>query len=349
MSLELFELEKTILETEIHLFRDFLVNNLKEYEIPAANVARLEEWYSELRKNTDIDIGKSMELALQETLIPNWKLIFKIDNQIDDGKTLDEQKTLLADILEDLKTTGTISTKHFTPETVKVVNRDFLNFPAKIQATIEELSAELRLCNPNIEWLDAICDRIRIAYYSVLIVIDKDKIERLLHQAVNVKKIDMSYDITNYFDDVDKYLDLEESSNVPTTIPVRQLISLFEKIKEQDALPTRKLNFFDVLSTLAIVAEGTATADDIMDIEEDLEKNKITGVIRCMDAGIPTNTIFSTLIAYLIKKAKLVPIVDKLQLWLIELLCLMYHDQAKCLEFCRSVVPDFFNVFFQRK
>lgn len=349
MSLELFELEKTILETELDLFRDFLKNNLREYEIPAANVSRLEEWYLELKKNTEIDVGKSVELALQETLIPNWKLIFKIDNQIDDGKSLEEQKTLLADTIEDLKQTGTISTKHFTPEIVKVVNRDFLNLPAKVHATIEELSAELRLCDPDIEWIDAICDRIRIAYYSVLIVIDKDKIERLLHQAVNVKKIDMSYDITNYFDDVEKYLDLEESSNVPTTIPVRQLISLFEKIKEQDALPTRKLNFFDVISTLAIVAQGTATADDIMDIQEDLEKNKITGVIRCMNAGISTNTIFSTLIAYLIKKAKVIPIVDKVQVWLIEFLCLMYHEQPKCLEFCRSVIPDFFSVFFQRK
>jgi len=346
MSLELFELEKTILETELDLFRDFLLNNLKDHEVPKADISRLESWYSEMKKDVNVDVGKSVETALQETLIPNWKLIFKIDNEIDDGKSLEEQTKLLADTIQDLKENGKLSTKHFKQEIVKIVNREFLNFPAKVQATIEELSAELRLCNTNIEWIDAMCDRIRVAYYSVLMVIDKEKIERLLQQVATVKKIDVSYDINNYFDDVDKYLDLEE---VPPTIPVRQLIDLFEKVKQNDVLPTRKLNFFDIISTLAIVSEGVATADDIMDIEEDLEKNKITGVIRCLNTGISVNTIFSSLITYLIKKVKLVPIVENVQLWLIELLCLMFHDQKKCLEFCRSISPDLFNTFFQRK
>lgn len=346
MSLEFFETEKTILETELDLFRDFFLNNLKDYDVPKADISRLEQWYSEMKKDIDIDVKKSVETAVQETLITNWKLIFKLDNEIDDGKSLEDQRKLLTDTIQDLKETGKLSTKHFKQDVIKVVNREFLNLPAKVQATIEELSAELRLCNPNIEWIDAFCDRIRVAYYSVLIVIDKDKIERLVQQLANVKKIDVNYDINNYFDDVDKYLDLED---VPITIPVRQLIDLFEKIKQNEALPTRKLNFFDIVSTLAIVSQTVATVDDILDLEEDLEKNKITGVIQCINSGISTNTIFSTLIMYLIKKVKLVPVVENVQLWIIELLCLMYHDQKKCLEFCRSISPDLFNTFFQRK
>jgi hypothetical protein len=83
-----------------------------------------------------------------------------------------------------------------------------------------------------------------------------------------------------------------------------------------------------------------------MDLKEDLENNKITGVTQAIAQGVNPLHILSTTIDYLNTTQSPLPTAHA---WYVELMLLMYQDLDKCLEFCKSVSPYMFEVIFQRK
>lgn len=350
----LFELSKKFIETQITSYKSFLLENIGSHDIPPADIATLKEWVDELKSKIDRDIGKTFEDTVKSIVVPNWKTIFEADNFIDTGKTLEEQKTILASILDSLHKTGFVDDEYLPTHIVEIINRDFLqDSDYKVKVLIEELTAEYNLCNPEIDWIDALVERVRVMYYSGLLVGDMDGIETLIEKFHPEKFQNLSEYID--IDEFNSYKTMLTKGNIKDSHPIEQIITKTDievaigMLKEKNLLPSRKVSVLDAASSIAFICIGVAPSDDWMDLDEDLENHKITGITRAIDQGVSPKDILQTTLLFLKKGVEEKDVFRNIELWYIELMTLMVQDLPKCLEFCKSVSPYMFESIFQRK
>ncbi len=170
--MELFHEAKQTLENELERFRSFLHESIGSYEFSPADIDPIRGYAQYIQSKLTQDIGKAFEELVRSTLLPNWKMIFHADNYIDTGRTLEEQRDLIAAIIHSIETTGKVS--HLPSTMAKVINEEFLNTEYRRSTLLEELHAEHRLTDPSIDWISACLDRARVMYYSVLVVMNAD-------------------------------------------------------------------------------------------------------------------------------------------------------------------------------
>lgn len=365
--MSLFEYAKTFIESEIFSYKTFLIKHIGNHEVPPADISLLREWVCQIQSKVESDLGKKFEDAVKTVIVPNWKTIFEADNYIDTGKTIEEQRVILKSILDCLRSTGFVDNKYLPDHIVKVINRDFLTTSDfKTLILIEELTAEYNLCDPSISWIDALIERIRVMYYSGLLVGDIDGIETLIAKfhPSNVKsvinKLDSSsaelisqhidigeFDkLTKEFFNIGNIRDRHPLEDVITPCDITMALNI---LKEKHILPEHKLQLLDATRSIALICVGVAPSDDWMDLQEDTENNKITGITRGIQEGISPHDILSTTILYIRSKIEKESAFSSIELWYVELMTLMHQDLPQCLEFCKSVSPYMFESIFQRK
>lgn len=352
MSLDLFHLQKEMLETEISKFKDFLTNNLQEYDIPPADVSLLKEYLENLKEKISQDIGQAVEDAVKSILVKEWKTIFAADNYIDEGKTISEQKSILSNIINELKTTGKLTDSYLPSKISDSVNANFLQSPYKVLILTEELTSELNLCNTDIYWIEALSERIRVMFYSAFLIGDVNGVEYLIKKLIRNKEY-----TSEYFDlaDADKYYETIDMPNddfvhpLETLIKKKEYIEIFEEAKSSGIIPNQRVSIQDVIRVIILLCIGVAVSDDFMDKEEDIKNNKVTGITRGITEGVSLKSIVSTTIVYLSETVSMIETPRKIERWYIQLMSLMYQDTKECLKFCKNVSPYLFQLLFQRK
>ena len=321
MSRTVFEIEKYMLEQELKQYSTFLDSNLKQYDVQEPDVAEMNAFADRVKSGLTQDIGKSFEEFFKYIIVPDWKVMFDADNFIDTGKTLDEQREILGSLIMSLKRDGKFYEPFISEEITETLNTKFLNQEYKRYVLLSILESEYRLCNPEIAWKDALLDRIRIMFYSALFVADVDKVEDTI--------------------------DMINQKTFKSVIP-KDIIAILKEFSITDAF-AEKVTLFDVLHYLTFISVGCGPSDDYMDLEEDLENNKITGVTQCIKQGIDVKHVLSTTLEYLKTKTPPSEVTTQGKKWFIDLMSLMYVDLKKCFEYCKSVTPYGYKIIFQRK
>ena len=324
MSFAIFEIQKYILEKHLAEYRDFLTHKLKEYKVEEPDLEMLNEVKDEINERFVDKYGKSIEECMKFIVTDGWESIFKADNLIDTGKTLEDQSKILQDTIFTLESNGILDNKYFPADVVATINNNFLCDGYKFYVLKALLVSEYNLCNSNIDCIDAICERVRIMYYSGLLVANMDKVEDLI-EIINRKESKMY---------IPKYI-----------------INLLKLPIIRDYIKFDQLSIFDLLYATAVASIICGASDDYMDLEEDLKNNKITGITQAIKQNIDPKVIMSSTIKFLKNKIEDDKFADfpKFKKWSLNVMILLYKDPPKCLEFCKSVSPQYFDIIFQRK
>lgn len=316
-----FQIEKTLLEKELSSYRKFLETHMKKYPIERPNEDSMKEYANSIKEKINNDIGKSFEEFFTYIVVPEWKVMFDCDNFIDTGKSLDEQRDILTSLIESLKISKKIEPPFMSEEVRNIVNTKFLHDDYKYNILLELLQSEHRLCFPDINWVDALLDRTRIMFYSGLFIGDLDKVEDVIEMLNN--------------------------KTFKTSVPPK-LIAL---IKQLTFIKTfdEKVTLFDLINFLIFLSIGCGLSDDFMDLEEDSQNNKITGITQCIKQNIEIEDVLSSTIEYL--RQQIIPneYSIKAKEWFLDLMSLMYVDLEACLKLCKNISPYGYEIVFQRK
>ncbi len=321
MSFAIFEIQKYIIEKYISEYRHFLTHKLRNYKLEDPDLEMLNEQKEKVEEEFKDKYEKSIEDCMNFILTDSWKTVFKADNIVDTGKTLDEQAKILQDTIFSLDANNVLDNKHFTDDIVQEINTKFLCDGYKFYVLKALLVAEYNLCNKNISYIDAICERVRVMYYSLLLVTNMDKVEDLL-EIVNRK---------------------ESKLYIP-----KHIVNLLKLPIIRDYIRVDQVSVVDILYASALCSIICGPSDDYLDLEEDLQNNKITGMTQAVKEGIDPKTIVATTIKFL-KDDLRFPEFPEFRKWAVHVMLLLYKDTPKCLEFCKSISPEYFSIVFQRK
>jgi len=326
--MELFHEAKQVLEDELEKFRSFLLEHIAVYEYPPANIDPIRVYAREIQSKLAQDMGKSFEELVKSTLLRNWKTICYADNYIDTGRTLEEQRELIGKIIHSIETTGKVS--HLPTGMTNIVNTEFLDSEYRTSVLLEELRAEYRLTDPTIDWVNACLERVRVVYYSVLTIVKPDAVRRIAEKLYSIV-----YD--------------RELGPIENVFTKEEVACLYDEAVKHGAIPSKELTQRDAIYALAIGSVIISITDDFMDVEEDSENEKLTGITCSMKEGYPPNALESTAIEYLSSFTTDIPQIRDIQKWFRELVILAYQDSQKCIEACREISPYLFTFLFQRK
>lgn len=320
MSRATFEIEKILLEKELKKYSSFLDSSLKEYEVPYPNKDHMNAFVDRIKSKISEDVGKTAEEMFMYIVVPHWKVMFDGDNFIDTDKTLDEQKEILGTLIQSIKNTGFIE-NFIDEESTEILNKHFLSDDYKRHILLAILQSEYNLCNEDIHWKDALLERIRIMFYSGLFIGDIDK--------------------------VDDIIDMVNNKTIKSILP-KNVITLLKALEITTTF-NETFTFIDLLHYLIFISIGSGVSDDYMDLEEDIDNNKITGITQCVKHHIPIKHILSSTIEYLKQIITPYEYTEKAKKWFVDLMSLMYLDLNDCLAFCKSISPYGYKIVFQRK
>lgn len=320
MSSITFELQKYLLEKELDKYSYYLDTALENYTVIRPDTDEMTVYINKLKGTLTTDIGKTFEEFFMYIVVPDWKVMFDSDNFIDTGKTLTKQKEILSSLIQCIQETGSIH-NFMDEETVATVNTKFLNQPYKKDILLAILQSEHNLCDDTISWKDALLERIRVMFYSGLFIADIDRVEDVI--------------------------DMINSKTFKTLLPTN-VISFLKSVSGLRTFNS-KLTSVDLISFLIFISIGCGVSDDYMDLEEDIENNKITGVTQCIKYGIPVKHVISTTIEFLKQQVTPTEYTEQAKKWFVSLMSFMYVDLPGCLEFCKSISPYGYQIVFQRK
>jgi len=348
-----------VIERELDEYIKYISENTKDHHIEKGDEDMIKKEYE---KYDDIELDEIAKQAASMFLVPNWFVIFHADNHLDSGKkSLEQQRELIGAILADLRTTGNVSSTNLPDAIVKVINEEFLTEPLKVQALISELTAEYNLCDPTIGWKDAMKERIRVACYSVLLCVNPDILGTI------AKNVDRISEITQ--EDVEwlkKYGDrtsLDETLLEKMKNNIKEILAKSKNGKkfadvletvESGEIPaelkgTPRLSEYELIQVCCIVSICMAISDDFLDIAEDLENNKITGITRGLDENIPAEHIFKTTNMYfMLHILKSTHLKENVKVFLYNLVNVYCNDPRKCIEIITKKYPVFLSYVFQR-
>jgi len=189
--------------------------------------------------------GSSFDSIARRFLAPNFHIIFEADDEIDGDPDIERQRKILTKSLDAIREKR-LDKLPFPPAMQETLGRDILTSPEKWIALTKELEAEVRLLDPEISWVDAALDRIRIALYSAILCINETAVRDTVNQYKNGKNL---------------------------TEKAREIVE--EKIGQID------INSVDALRLGILAGAMVTTGDDYIDLEEDIAKKKNTGMTLC--------------------------------------------------------------------
>jgi hypothetical protein len=357
MSEYTFYIEKYLLEKEIRSYSKFLDTNLKDHPVEYPDTTEMAAYIGKIKSRINEDIGKTGEEFFKTIVVPSWKCMFDVDNIIDTGKTLKEQEEIIQSFLDSLEKTGLINDTYVPKDTCEKINKDFLESKYKFCILKEILKSELALCNSNIDWKTATFERVRIMFYSGLFVGDVDKVEDLIEtlNTKNPKKIESIFPTSmiglmkslvtpGTYDDRFSILDPSTFANI---FP-EEVVNIIRKFSIT-SIYEETFTLFDLIHFLVFISVGCGVSDDYMDLEEDTQNNKITGVTQAIKQDINVQHIMSSTLAYLKLSNEIPTYSINSKEWFCKLMALLYHDKEKCLGFFKDLSPYLYNIICQRK
>jgi hypothetical protein len=348
-----------ILEQQLENYLLFLDENLGNHDVDSGNI---EPFKDLIKKFKEVDYSVIFKLVMKTILIPNWTTIFDADNHLDSGKkTIVQQATILKDIIDSLKLEGKVNNKYLPDSVVEIINRDFLTDFYKVQVLSAELTSEYNLCNPEISWKDAHAERIRIAFYSALVCGNIDVIMPVFNKIEQIVKYGQFKYVNKFIDSSYlKKLRLQKSElgiHLPdTSLPHAFLNSELKSVSEEvlqkigtfDIFPLFRPDIIQMIEGVANLSIAAAIADDYLDLGEDLENNKITGMTQGIKHDIKPGEVFSTTLLYIRVKLYDTNLTDYVKDHADQFLKVVFHDMPGFVQFCKEEVPFIFEHIFQR-
>jgi hypothetical protein len=321
MSFAIFEIEKFILETEIAKYRKFLMENFRLHEIRQPNFEILNGYKNKVQEYLKENRNENIEDQMKYILMPGWKSVFDADNVIDTDNSLEKQKQILEYTLKTLESSQKIDTTYFSQEIVDTINGIFLSDSTKLYVLQALLKTEHALCNENITILDALCERVRVMYYSGMMVCDINKVE-----------------------DVVDFINKKENKKILPSY----IVNILKLPYINNLVSVNQLSIVDLLHLAAFAGIICGPSDDYMDLKEDIENNKITGITQCVKENVDPKIAVSATITFLINSLDDKILSNDVRTWCTEVMIFLYHDIKGCLKFCREVSPELFDTVFQR-
>ena len=354
-----FTVVSTILEQQLENYLIFLDENLGLHELQEGNIELFKDMIAKVKQ---VDYNTIFIAMLKTLLIPNWTVIFEADNHLDSGKkSLEQQTKILDNIISTLKTEGKVNSKYLPEKVAEIINRDFLTDLYKVNVLIAELSAEFNLCNPEISWKQAHAERIRVAYYSALLCGNSDIIMPIFNKFENIVKYGKFKYLNNFVDsNYFKGLRIQKSelgielldtklSTIFFTAEMKQLGEEFlQKLGSLDIFPLIKPDIIQLFEGLADISIVAAIADDFLDLAEDIENNKITGMTQGLKSSVDPKHVFSTTLLYIRLKLYDTGLTDYIKDWADQLLKTIFNDMPGFAKFCKDEMPFLFDHIFQR-
>ncbi len=225
---------------------EFLRDHGALYEIRPPQKDPLRE--AAIKWRTDIEKqfgGSNFDAIARRFLAPNFHIIFDADDEIDGDADMEKQRKILTKSLNAIRNKR-LDQLPFPPAMQETLGRDILTCPEKWVALTKELEAEVRLLDPEISWIDATLDRIRIATYSAVLCINESAVRDMINQHKDRRDL------------------AEEARRIAE-----------EKIGKTDVTAE------DALRLGILAAVMVTTGDDYIDLEEDIAKSKNTGMTLC--------------------------------------------------------------------
>ena len=333
----------------------FFQDSMTDYNVSIPDMTILTKWLTELKEKTHIT-NEKIESIMVECLEKDWKLVLSVDNHIDSFKDIDTQRTLLESMIFDLKTSSQLSSNHLSADLVDRINKHILYDECKIQAAIQELTAELNLFDTAMSWIDAFKERARVAFYTYVLCSNPNKTQKVVRDVFSILH---KHNADRYIDKIqpilatfDIHVDVEDigSANLIellyTKIQREEFIQMFQD--NEDALDTL-VDSREVSRIFNITIIVHSFMDDYLDIVEDLDQSKITSVIQGMKQGASPKMILSTLIEYLGTVLSSNEHIRIFQQWQIELLKLLFTDVDQFIDFVKTTDLSISEQIFQRK
>ena len=225
---------------------EFLRDHGALYEIRQPQKEPLREAATKWRTDVEKQFGgANFDAIARRFLAPNFHIIFDADDEIDGDADTEKQRKILTKSLDAIRNKR-LDQLPFPSAMQETLGRDILTCPEKWIALTKELEAEVRLLDPEISWIDATLDRIRIATYSAVLCINESAVRDMINQHKDRRDL------------------AEEARRIAE-----------EKIGKTDLTLERALR----LGILAAVM--VTTGDDYIDLEEDIAKSKNTGMTLC--------------------------------------------------------------------
>ena len=207
------------------------------------------------------------------------------------------------------------------------------------------------MCKRDISWTDALKERIRVACYSILLCANPDLVGTLFAHSAELEKIGIRVDLPAGQKAVDEKI-LENLKK-----ELKEIIGkgknggkiLSAELWAEDYVEGRVAEEYEIVQAFCILSICIAIGDDYLDMAEDIENNKITGITRGLEMGIPAENVFRTSSMYLmvfIMKNDWLKKDNKL--FLINLINVITNNPKKFMEACISRCPKFLSNIFQR-
>jgi hypothetical protein len=343
-----------VIDREIDKYVEYMLENTKSHVMDPGNEMLIQTHAADYE---DIDFDTIAAKIATVTLVPNWPVIFQADNHLDSGKkSLDQQRELIGTLIEDLRASGKVSDSHLPKGIAKVINEEFLTEPLKVRALIAELTAEYNLCKRDISWTDALKERIRVACYSILLCANSDLVGTLYAHSAELEKFGIRVDLPANQKAVDEKI-LENLKKELKEIIGKgkngeKILSALESgawAGELEGATDACKEEYEIIQTFCILSICIAIGDDYLDMAEDVENNKITGITRALEMGIPAENVFRTSSMYLMVFIMKNPWLKmNAKLFLINLINVITNNPKKFMEACISRCPKFLSNIFQR-
>lgn len=325
------------LEKQLDGYMTFMESELRYHHFEPFAKKDLDEMFKQYE---DVDVD---EIALEINrlfLIPKWDILFDADDHLDSGKkSLTVQKFLITSVIHDLKSVGRLTTKYIPETIVSTINTNVLTHPVRIEAMILELTAELRLCNPSLSWQEALRERVRVAFYTMLLIVNLDVLDALTEEIDKVEeiatmlKVDKAHvdwlrgrTVTrSYSAEKERFKPklkalwdrFENNATVNSMVEEDEFREAKEIFENEDVKAAKALleskdprwlkyvvpcqsNEFEAIHMFFMFAMIICVGDDFIDKEDDAANFKTTGITKALEKGIPPNHLLSTTKVYVL-------------------------------------------------
>lgn len=287
----------------------FLQEKTAVYDLRQPMKDELREAAIRWRTNAEKEFGnQDLDSIALRFLAPNFHIIFDADDMIDEDPSVDKQREILTRSLEAIKS-ETYDNLPFPAPFREMLVRDILTGPEKRLALVKELEAEVRLLDPTIHWIDATLDRIRVAFYSVLLCINEPALAQYVDEYKSAALAEKIYRIA----------DEKIGKTTPNTVRAMRLI------------------WFGI----AMATMG----DDLIDLEEDRRVSKNTGMTRCENP----DALYTSILTFVQAQLDPVLYANGYERWVPEFFLWFYYEPNEVIQFVASQTPLAAKFVYKRK
>lgn len=309
------------LESQLDGYVAFMDKELRHHDFEPSR-QKLNALFEEYE---DMDVD---ELAIEVNrlfLIPQWDILFDADDHLDsDKKPLAVQKFLISSVIQDLKNGGRLTTKYIPETIVTPINTNVLTHPVRVEAMILELTAELRLCDPSLSWQEALRERVRVAFYTMMMIVNLDVLDALTEDIDKVEEMAAKWKVDPSHVEWLRSRTPARSFSAEKEAFKPKLVAFLERMQRDDMKKvdvkgmlesedmtvvrsfmeshetTVKSNEFEAIHMFFMFAMVICVGDDYVDREEDQKNFKTTGYTKALEKGIPPSHLLSTTKVYVL-------------------------------------------------